>query len=295
MVEALVLEWAVLLVVGEVVMAVVAVDLVVLGQVVQKLVALGLELVVVVEVAVQLEAEVMEVLVLALVVVVEADGKTEGQDEEEVLVVPVALEVWEMGKVGLVLVAMEIVVVLLALLVQVQDIKQLQELEVKVQGEVYLLLVDTRLRLVVALDVGVLPHNQVLQGIQHHRTQGVTQMELELELVVDLGLAVGLVVVLVQRLVLESGLLGEVGGLDMVSVLVEQGQVADQVEVVVVDAVQGVMVLVLEAWAKEERGRLEASDLEMAVAAGRVGGIWVVVGALELAEGPEKWEEEVLV
>lgn len=81
----------------------------------------------------------------------------------------------------------------------------------------------------------------------------------------------------------------------MVSVLVEQGQVADQVEVVVVDAVQGVMVLVLEAWAKEERGRLEASDLEMAVAAGRVGGISVVVGALELAEGPEKWEEEVLV
>lgn len=58
--------------------------------------------------------------------------------------------------------------------------------------------------------MGVLPHNQVLQGIQHHRTQGVTQMELELELVVDLGLAVGLVVVLVQRLVLESGILGEV-------------------------------------------------------------------------------------
>lgn len=52
-----------------------------------------------------------------------------------------ALEVWEMGKVGLALVAMEIVGVLLALLVQVQDIKQLQELEVKVQGEVYLLLV----------------------------------------------------------------------------------------------------------------------------------------------------------
>lgn len=57
------------------------------------------------------------------------------------MVVPVALEVLEMGKVGLVLGAMEIVVVLLALLVQVQDIKQLQELEVKVQGEVYLLLV----------------------------------------------------------------------------------------------------------------------------------------------------------
>ncbi|KAL1441189.1 hypothetical protein MTO96_031237 [Rhipicephalus appendiculatus] len=90
---------------------------------------------------------------------------------------------------------------------------------------------DTKLRLVVASDVGVSPHNQALQGSHRHRAQvvvvprvaelvqvlwvlevvGRPGLEVALVMAVELGLeqAVGLVVVLVQRVAL-SVLLGEV-------------------------------------------------------------------------------------